>query len=351
MQRPGWKRRVGWLAGVALAVAAAAAAGADGPREPDSHLDLIGPGEVKVQGEPIRLSDHWIGVECYPVRDATLRAQLDLPEDQGLSVLQVVAEGPAAKAGIQPHDILLEADDKPLRGIQDLIDAVDAVKDKELTIELLRGGKSKQVKVKPAKRPEAPPPPLLPKRPGGPDLDLKKWLDELGRLRPWGPDKQPGRFRLWGPGTILPPDAKIHPPMPGNMSVNITKNGDEPAKIVVKQDGQKWEVTEDELDKLPSEVRPHVERMLGRMAFGRGKATRSFDFHWAPEWKPEWDVWPEGRMDKRLEEMNRRIDELRKSIEELRAKRPRLKPVQPKAKEAPAPRLKKAPEKKRQERV
>jgi hypothetical protein len=52
-----------------------------------------------------------------------------------------------------------------------------------------------------------------------------------------------------------------------------------------------------------------------------------------------------------MEEMNRRIDELRKSLEELRGKRPRLKPVQPKPKDAPAPRLKKAPEKKRQEQV
>ena len=47
------------------------------------------------------------------------------------------------------------------------------------------------------------------------------------------------------------------------MSIVISKEGDQPAKIVVKRGDEKWEVTEKELDKLPADVRPHVEHMFG----------------------------------------------------------------------------------------
>ena len=50
-----------------------------------------------------------------------------------------------------------------------------------------------------------------------------------------------------------------------DMTVTISKQGKEPAKITVKQGDKSWEVTEDDLDQLPEEVRPHVEPMLGRL--------------------------------------------------------------------------------------
>ena len=39
-----------------------------------------------------------------------------------------------------------------------------------------------------------------------------------------------------------------------------------PAKIKVEQGDKTWEVTENSLDQLPEDVRPHVEPMVGRMA-------------------------------------------------------------------------------------
>jgi hypothetical protein len=356
-------RGAGWLAGVAMVLVAAAAVRAEGPPRPsqaqtgdfdsDGDLDLLlrsaGDGTfVQVpfaevpQLEPIKLSDYWIGVGCYPVGEA-LRAQLSLAEDEGLVVGQVVADSPAAKAGLQQHDVVVRADGKPLRKLQDLMDAVDQAKDKELKLDVIRGGKQKQVAVKPAKRPEMPGPPAPPpKLPSGPEWDhLRKWFEET---RPWEEGKAPWRFRIWGPGTILPPGRKVappaYPPMPGGMSVTITKTGDEPAKIVVKHEDQKWEITEDELDKLPPDVRPHVERMLRGITPGRSDKIQSFDFNLVPDWKqwpvpdrkqpPRPDARPDGPLEKRLEEMNRRIDQLRKSIDELRQNRPRLKAPEPK---------------------
>jgi hypothetical protein len=305
--------------------------------------------------EPIQPSDHWIGLNCLPAEEA-LRAQLDLPEGTGLVVELVVADSPAAEAGIEQFDVIVKADEKPLKKLQDLIDAVDAAKEKELKLELRRGGKSVEVTVKPAKRPESDLSPLAPPQGVEPPYDwMRKYLH-----RPWpeGEWQGPWRFRFWGPGGILPPDAKPHPPLPGNLSVTITRSGDEPVKIVVKRGDETWEITGDQLQKLPEEIRPHIERMLGRAAARRAakpgspdQKRRSYEFDFVPDWRPpHWEGWQEGRLEKRLEEMNRVIDELRKSIEELRGKPPRPKAA-PKLDEAPkleeAPKFKeKAPQKK-----
>ena len=55
--------------------------------------------------------------------------------------------------------------------------------------------------------------------------------------------------------------------LPKDMSVTITKEGEQPAKIVVKQGDKTWETTEDKLDDLPDEVRGHVQSFLGRSPF------------------------------------------------------------------------------------
>ena len=57
--------------------------------------------------------EYWLGVECLPVMPA-LRAQLNLPEKQGLLVAAVMPDSPAAKAGIKQHDVLLRVGEKPL---------------------------------------------------------------------------------------------------------------------------------------------------------------------------------------------------------------------------------------------
>ncbi|MFH1268525.1 MAG: PDZ domain-containing protein [Planctomycetota bacterium] len=352
-------RRAGWLFAVALAVASVGMARAAEPPESELDLDLAEPGTIEMPGPPIELSDYWIGLGCYPVQEA-LRAQLGLAEDQGLAVDQVVADSPAAKAGIQQYDVLVKAGDKPLGGLQDLIDAVDAAKDQELTLDVVRGGKTIQIKVTPEKRPEMPPPTLQPRAPGVPDWDgLRKYFEEF---RPGEGGKPPWRLRFWGPGTILPPDAESHAPLPGNMAVTITKAGDEPAKIVVKRGDETWEVTEDTLDQLPDDVRPHLQRMLGGAAprpSGKVPVPRpnrwSYDFDFVPQVPmPHWEGVPQGRLEKRLEDLNRKMEELHKSLDELRSSRPRLKAPAPQLKETP-PDEKEAPaekdDKKEEQRV
>ena len=331
MQRHVWMRIVGCLGVVALMLFAAGVVRAAGP--PDRPQLRRNPVQVQVQVggpvevAPIQLGDHWIGVECYPVRGA-LRAQLALPEGQGLLVERVMPDSPAAKAGLQQYDVLVAAGGKPLGTILDLAEAVGAAKEQKLSLELLRGGQSTKIEVEPAKRPDEARPMPRPRDldfPGAhgleyPDWDrIQKWLE---RVQPGRDGRPPMRFRFFHPGWILPPEAPAQPPLPGNMSVAITKAGDEPARIVVKKGDEKWEVTEEELDKLPDEIRPHVERMLGRVPPVAPDQVKPLDF--VPDWSipPGIEIPSPERLEKRMEEMNRRIEELRKSLDEMR---PRLK--------------------------
>ncbi len=106
---------------------------------------------------------YWIGVEGQPL-DAAMRTALDLPEKQGILVARVTDKSPAAKAGLQSGDILLQwcdADKKcqPLESVEHLVKLVQdtAAKqpDQTITLEYRRRGKTDTVELKPAKREQA----------------------------------------------------------------------------------------------------------------------------------------------------------------------------------------------------
>ena len=93
----------------------------------------------------------------------------------------------------------------------------------------------------------------------------------------------------------------------------ITREGDKPAKIVVKQGEQKWEITENEINKLPESLRPAVEQMLGH-----GDLTFA-----TPGVPMIGEERPEARLEKRLDELSRQVDQLRKALEQGRGAPPR----------------------------
>jgi membrane-associated protease RseP (regulator of RpoE activity) len=89
-----------------------------------------------------------IGVRVAEV-DESLRSQLGLPEDLGLVATEIIEESPAAQAGIELHDILLEFGGKPLRTTEDLTTQVQEVGDRAATMELVRKGEQQSVRVTP----------------------------------------------------------------------------------------------------------------------------------------------------------------------------------------------------------
>ncbi len=311
---------------------------ADPETSPPSHVPFHvqqTPGGGIVVGLPeegsqpmLKPSEYWLGVECTPV-DPTLQAQLQLPEGQGLVVRSVMPKSPAAKAGLKEHDILLQAGGKPLTQIQDLVAAVDEAKEKKLSLEIIREGKRQKIEVVPAKRPSeqvgpgfwfgTPPIPA----PGNPDFEaFRKWLE---KVQPG----QPLRFRFFQPGFVIPPGTPWQGALPQGLSIAITKTGDEPARISVKKDGQSWEVTEKELDKLPPEVRTYVERLLG-------KTDRDSDFEW--KIPPGFEQGPQehrlpgrprGDLQKQLDKQQQQIEKLQKQLEEIKESLEKSMPTVP----------------------
>jgi membrane-associated protease RseP (regulator of RpoE activity) len=277
-------------------------------------------------------SEYWIGVGVENAATMpALRAQLNLPNDQGLLVASVVPESPAAKAGLRENDVLVKANDKPLSTAHDLLKAVDAAKDKKLALEIIRGGKRSTVEVQPAKRP-ANVMPGMPMMPGGEVASetLRKLVEQLhgqaGQAN-W-------QFHVMQPGAILPPGAAVAlPALPEDMTVVITKQGAAPGKIVVDKGKQHWELSENELDKLPADVRPHVEQMLHPLGRLQSYAImRRREAHGpivkeqaggAPLEVVPPPPAPRGdSVEKRMNEMNQRLEEMQKAIDQLRARKP-----------------------------
>lgn len=211
------------------------------------------------QGKIVR-SDNWLGLMCYPP-PAVLRAQLNLPKGQGLVVAEVVADGPAAKAGIKENDVLLTAGDKSLTDLPTLTRLVADTGAKQIKIKLLRGGKEQTVSATPAERPAEPPRGWV--FPGQDRAALRQWLEQFdedklapGQLRP------KLRLRFLRPGVILG-EGEVRAAWPGDLSVNVTREGDKPVQIKIKKGDKEWDVSSEELGNLPATLLPFVEQMLG----------------------------------------------------------------------------------------
>jgi membrane-associated protease RseP (regulator of RpoE activity) len=95
--------------------------------------------------------EFWIGVSVTPTEPA-LRAQLQVPQNEGLSVIDVVKDSAAAQAGLKVHDILLRLGGKPLTDQAKLIEFVQANGGKAMPIELIRGGEHLTVNITPQRR-------------------------------------------------------------------------------------------------------------------------------------------------------------------------------------------------------
>jgi len=220
-------------------------------------FDARGP-EVEQLIKKMQQAKFWIGVECGPLVEL-LKSQLQL--EHGVVAMSVMDESPASKAGLQKFDILLQLGDEKLRDVSQLIDVVDALGAKEATLRVMRGGKELSLSITPIERPQR-----AAADPNALEMQLR---NSLGGL----PEKvqKDVRVMVVRPGTVFPTDLGAVK-LPEGMSISISKSDDKPATIDVQQGEKKWSVTEDELDKLPPEIRVHVERMRAPMVHLQGPA-------------------------------------------------------------------------------
>src|SRR6185295_20182486 len=89
----------------------------------------------------------WLGLQPEELPDE-LRAQLDLPEGEGLLVTDVLPGSPAEKAGLKKNDILTKIDGKGVKGEDALAKFMASAKaGQETTLTVLRKSKEQTIKV------------------------------------------------------------------------------------------------------------------------------------------------------------------------------------------------------------
>ncbi len=318
-----------WALMVALIFGAGAIAQAQDEEKPDKSVVQIGradkedavpnlpsAGSAGVPGQPQQPRlEYWIGLKGGDIpSDHPLRAQLDLPENQGLLVAEIMPNSPALKAGLKQNDILLKANKTDLHDMKDLIELVktEGPKKGQITVEILRHGKHETIHLTPEKTPDDV---QFGEGPGGPRVDFRNGLPGIPNemFAPGG--QMPFDFRNLGPGVIVGGGQGINlGNMPNGVSVSIQKENDKPVHITVSRGGQTWNIVGDDpesLKQLPDDLRPYVEQML------HGGGMRLHMPQFGASGPGGAGIGPgldNGQMRDRLERMEKRLEEMQKRL-------------------------------------
>jgi membrane-associated protease RseP (regulator of RpoE activity) len=213
------------------------------------------------EGEEAPASPYWIGVQLEPVSEI-LKSHLNV--EGGMMTVHVFENSPAAKAGIKPNDIIVKAGDKYIKDPGDLARCVASAKETELTLVVLHGGKETAIKVTPTKRPQEPNPQQVEAAESQEKEAIQKLEAALNAYRAKAGTAVRERavdLLLAKPGVVASTYAYRAVEVPKNVTIRITKEGENPAKISVKRDEKEWEVTEDKLGELPDDIRGYVQQM------------------------------------------------------------------------------------------
>jgi hypothetical protein len=318
-------------------------------KEIQIHVTRVKDGDEDEEGYTVEvreaaMSKYWIGVLCEPVENELVKSQLDIKF--GLVLEEVIDGGPAVAAGLKKFDILTEVDGKALDGLPMLGECIAKSEGKQLELTVLRNGKPRKITITPATRPKKFQTPLpQPMNDDPRAADEWKLLQEALRLRGYeqkeaeetedGKVKE-GRTSLYYfmPGIVLSGEADF----PKDLEVTVTKVSGQPTKVIVKRGDEKWEVDEKSLDKLPKEIRPHIERMLGGGQVRMQWSAKPFDLHKLeslPNFNIEqfkFDPKLNLKIEKKLDELQLKMGEdVRKKVEkqlgELQEKVEKAQPV------------------------
>ncbi len=230
-----------------------------------------------------------LGVLAVPVQDPVVRAQLQLPDGQGLLVEEVAPDSAAEAAGMQRFDILLSANDQPLATSQDLRRVVAREPVEPIRFTYLRGGQQATLEVTPLMaEPD--------QRPRG----------RLGHLAPWRPEAGG-----WTEGF----NPFVEQDLPPGMTIRVEKSGSDPTQVVVEQSDPEGgepvvhSATLDDLASLPQEVQGHVRGFLRQ-----GLLARS---GW-PIPMPGPGGLPPERLDELRQQMQEQFEAIRREMDTLR---------------------------------
>ena len=249
-----------------------------------------------------------LGVIASPV-PPMVRAQVNLPEESGLFVQTIKPNGPAAKAGVLPFDIIVSIDGIAVNNTNDLAAEIQKAAGKPQKMTVLRRGKTLTLDIvaQPADMPRQPqnlflgdpavqgiPQFINPMDPNyDPDQDDSGFDPTFPRLHQFMERQRhqmenirqrmeamenamkqnlPG-FMPFAPGAAptpapAPNGALSLPPAQPNapnaqvqsdsFSVQVQKNGNDPAIIKIQENGNEYIVDENSIDQLPENVRKRL---------------------------------------------------------------------------------------------
>lgn len=233
--------------------------------------------EETIAEGPARL---WIGIAGRPVASPVLRTHLQLADDLGVVIDQVVPDSPAAKAGLRKHDVLIGVNGEPVTDLSVVQQMVVDSDGEPIELKVIRLAKETVIEVAPQPMPAemarqaAQMQQRNPLGMNGP-RGLMEQLQQLEGLEGFDEDllrrlqRAPQIIGNGAPGNV-----------PNGVSVSISREGDGPAQVTVRRGDESWTVVADDeqsLNELPEELRPMVRRML-RMGGGEGRQFE--DFNW-----------------------------------------------------------------------
>ena len=131
--------------------------------------------------------------------------------EHGVVVMEVVPASPAAAAGLQAQDILIQVGEEPLKTLKTLVDTTEKTKEAPFTLTLIRQGQKQTVTVTPAKRPAKPEQATAVDDEASQELNL---LQESLRLKDWMPqiiehgEENGTKMLFMMPGFVLPDQAQ-----------------------------------------------------------------------------------------------------------------------------------------------
>lgn len=110
--------------------------------------------DIIQHGRPLR---GWLGIEARAITPELART-LKLPDDKGVVVVSILRNGPAHVAGLQPGDVILSIDGKPIAGADDALLAISSHRPgSRVKLRIARNGAEFELEAIAIERPTRPP--------------------------------------------------------------------------------------------------------------------------------------------------------------------------------------------------
>lgn len=250
------------------------------------------PNQIEDEEEIIRRpSRYWLGIQCEVSND-------------GVSIAKVVGDSPAANAGLKTGDLVRRINDVEIDDVKTLIDSVQSSNGKSLKVSVLRDEEVITVDVTPGKMPNR-----FTRQ--FPQRDF--FLDFPNAERFFNSEDFDMHFV--NPGFAFDGTDGF----PENASIKIERKNDEPTKLTIERDGEKWVVDEGSVDKLPKDLQGWAKKML-RQSNNRFQmrppSIRRFE-SFPNQIRQRFQIQKDERNDE-IKELREEIRELRKLIEEMK---------------------------------